>query len=169
MKPQALVVQNAGARMPMSLATLCAKLITPSGITQLTGGVPGSLLSRARRAPNAAGPCVRKDVQTVGMSCVTSSLSDSDGGGRPSGMVSNRKSSRPASAPVPRERRRRRWLYSELTKVTWNPLEWSTLARCRRGVTWPCAGYGMSTACRREFEPMASDTIDTKVEYVIYV
>jgi hypothetical protein len=38
-------------------------------------------------------------------------------------------------------------LNSVLTKVMWKPLECKSLARCIRGVTWPCAGKGTHTAC----------------------
>jgi hypothetical protein len=56
----------------------------------------------------------------------------------------------PSSAAAPREARRRRWLNSVLTKVTWKPRAWSSLASFSIGVTWPCAGYGTITAwcCR---------------------
>jgi hypothetical protein len=55
--------------------------------------------------------------------------------------------SAPSSEPGTRDRSWRRWLYSELTKVMWNPLACSALARCSIGVTCPCAGCGISTAC----------------------
>jgi len=79
----------------------------------------------------------------VAGSCVASA-SDS---GRPSGMVAKRNPVRPATAAAPRERTRRRWLYSVLTKVTRKPLAWRILASFSIGVMWPCAGNGTQTAC----------------------
>ena len=82
----------------------------------------------------------------VAGSCVASA-SDS---GRPSGMVAKRNDDddavRPATA-APRERTRRRWLYSVLTKVTRKPLAWRILASFSIGVMWPCVGNGTHTAC----------------------
>ena len=65
-------------------------------------------------------------------SCVASALD----AGRPSGMVAKRKPGRPATAAAPRDRTRRRWLYSVLTKVMWKPLQWSALASFTIGVTY---------------------------------
>ncbi|BAS79396.1 Os02g0578000, partial [Oryza sativa Japonica Group] len=62
-------------------------------------------------------------------------------------MVAKRNPGTPATAAAPRERMRRRWLYSVLTNVTWKPLQWSTLASFIIGVTCPCAGNGRHTAC----------------------
>ena len=114
MKPHALVVQKTKARIPISAATLCAKLITPSAMTQLTGGLPGVAFSLASRSLNGAALCSVVDRQSAAMSCVTSSLSDC---GRPSGTASKRKPSVPARESLPRDWSRRRWLYSELTLV----------------------------------------------------
>ena len=52
MKPHALMVQNTTARMPISLATLCAKLMKLSSTTQVTGGRAGKTLSLVRRSLN---------------------------------------------------------------------------------------------------------------------
>jgi hypothetical protein len=41
---------------------------------------------------------------------------------------------------------KRLWLYSELTKVMWKPLWWSSFATLSIGVMWPWAGYGTHTA-----------------------
>ena len=67
--------------------------------------------------------------------------------GRPSGMVAKRNAARPATAAAPRERTRRRWLYSVLTKVTRKPLAWRIFASFSIGVMWPCVGNGTHTAC----------------------
>nr|CAB3448064.1 unnamed protein product [Digitaria exilis]CAB3504518.1 unnamed protein product [Digitaria exilis] len=76
-------------------------------------GIPGTQSSTvSSRSLNGAAAFRDRDSQSAGMSCVTSSSPD---GGRPSGMASKRKSSSPAMASAPRDRSRRRWLYSELT------------------------------------------------------
>uniref|UniRef100_M8B5P2 Uncharacterized protein n=1 Tax=Aegilops tauschii TaxID=37682 RepID=M8B5P2_AEGTA len=61
-------------------------------------------------------------------------------------MVAKRTPAAPAMAAAPRVRTRRAWLYSELTKVTWKPRAWSSLATLSMGAMWPCAGYGRHTA-----------------------
>ena len=83
-------------------------------------------------------------------SCVASALD----AGRPSGMVAKRKPGRPATAAAPRDRTRRQWLYSVLTKVTWKPLAWRIVASFSIGVMWPCAGNGRHTAWG--FSPVAA-------------
>lgn len=53
---------------------------------------------------------------------------------------------RERKAWVAGEFRRRRWLWSELTKVTWKPpARQRSLARVSMGFTWPCKGNGKKT------------------------
>ncbi|BAS88545.1 Os04g0314201 [Oryza sativa Japonica Group] len=119
----------------------------PSATRQVTGGDPDagslSLDSSARRWPRQF---VMVDWHSAGMSCVASSCSP-DIAGSPSGMAAKTKPGTPSSAAAPREARRRRWLNSVLTRVTWKPRAWSSLARCSVGVMSPCDGYGTHTAC----------------------
>jgi hypothetical protein len=137
MYPHALAVQNSAHGTPISLAASTLKLIRLSATTHVT------LCSSASRARKWAGQLCLVAWLMVGGSCVASA-SDA---GRPSEMVANRKSGRPATAPAPRERTRRRWLYSVLTKVMRKLLLWRILASFIIGVMWPCAGNGRHTAC----------------------
>jgi hypothetical protein len=114
-----------------------AKLIRLSATTHATP--PPSPASRLRKWGGQW--CLVAWLRAAG-SCVASA---SDGG-RPSGMAAKRNPGRPATAAAPRERTRRRWLYSVLTKVTWKPRLWRTLASFSIGVMWPCAGNGRHTA-----------------------
>ena len=67
MKPHALMVQKTSARMPIPLATFCAKLMKLSSTTQVTGGRPGVLFSLARRSPNGAAALRDRESQSAGM------------------------------------------------------------------------------------------------------
>ncbi|WVZ85888.1 hypothetical protein U9M48_032746 [Paspalum notatum var. saurae] len=137
-----LDVQSSAQGTPISLAACRVKGMMASPTTQVTGGAPAALRS-ARRALKCGRQVSSVEWQSEGTSWVASA---SDGG-RPSGMVAKRKPGTPSSARAPRERRRRRWLNSELTKVTWKPRQWRILPSFSIGVTWPCAGNGTSTAC----------------------
>jgi hypothetical protein len=127
----------------MSFAASRQKLMTSSPTMQVTGGDSVEALWSARRRLRWGRQVALVKRQRDGTSCVASA---SDGG-RPSGMVAKRNPSMPPSAAAPRERRRRRWLNSELTNVMWKPLQWRILASFSMGVTCPCAGSGTHTAC----------------------
>ena len=142
MKPHAEAVQSWNPGMPNSLAAFMAKLITPSEIMHVTGGTSEDEPILANRSLNGGKQFFRVESQSDGISC-DASRSDC---GSPSGMVSNRKSGKPLTAFGPRDRSKRLWLYSVLTKVMWKPLVCRSLVNCSIGVTWPCVGYGTQTA-----------------------
>uniref|UniRef100_A0A7C9CQG2 Uncharacterized protein n=1 Tax=Opuntia streptacantha TaxID=393608 RepID=A0A7C9CQG2_OPUST len=115
---------------PNSPAASTVKDMVVSDTMQLTGGTsPPALLRRQRSSLKGCSEWRSVETQSSGMSCVASAST----GGRPSVMVSNRKEGRPSRAAGPRDRRRRLWLYSLLTKVMWKPLEWRILASLSMG------------------------------------
>jgi hypothetical protein len=98
-----------------SSAAFMPKLMAPSEITQVTGGTSEDEFNFVRSSLNGAKQFVLVESHKDGTSCVASK---SDGGkGKPSGMVSNRKSGRPSTESGPLDRINRLWLNSVLTKV----------------------------------------------------
>lgn len=123
----------------------------PSETKQVTEGMRPSVaewLSLARRSRKGWRKFFLIESQREGTSWLTSpSASASKGGGRPSGMVSKRKSGEPWRALKLLDLRKRLWLYSVWTKVMRKPLRWSSFASLNNGLICPWSGYGVNTAC----------------------
>ncbi|XXG40420.1 hypothetical protein AAC387_Pa01g1141 [Persea americana] len=131
--PQALGVQKNTTGIPCSSAASKVKLMIPSERMQLILGTPTVLFIFTIRSRNGTEQFLLVESQRAGTSWVASRSE----GGRPSGMVSNRKSSRPFRESGPLDLNSRLWLNSVLTNVMKKPLLWRSLASLSMGVTWP--------------------------------
>ncbi|PON90933.1 hypothetical protein TorRG33x02_133390 [Trema orientale] len=113
MKLQAEAVQNRTSGIPNSLAAFTPKVMIPSTIMQVIGGTSDEHLSLSNSSLNGPKQFFLVESHSGGTSWVAS-RSD---GGKPSGMVSNRKSGRPLTESGPLDLIKRPWLNSVLTKL----------------------------------------------------
>lgn len=143
-KLQAAAVCSSTPGTPIRSAASRAKLISVSVITQLTGRPWWFNLSIS--SLRGAKQLLLVDTHRDLMSCVEVPAPHF-GGGRPSGMVANWKSDGGLMAALPRDWRRRLWLYWVRRKVIWKPLTFRIMASLNMGFMWPCAGKGMQIAC----------------------
>ena len=142
-KLQAEIEKNITTGILNSWAAVIVNVMKASETIQVTGGLfEVGLLSFTRRSENGAKKLVIMDSEIEGMSWVAL-ISD---GGRPSGMVSNRKSDKPSRELGPLDFIKRWWLNSVFTKVMWNPSWRRSFESFSIAFMWLWIGNGIQTA-----------------------
>ena len=140
---QAEIGKNITIGILNSWAAVIVNAMLKSETIQVTRGLSEvALLSFTRRSENGAKKLFMMDSERERRSWVAL-ISD---GGRPSGMVSNRKSGKPSKELGPLDFIKRWWLNSVFTKVMWNPSWWRSFESFSIAFMWLWTGHGIQTA-----------------------